>query len=756
MRASRVLALFSLLFLTITSIPKDSSAQWMNTWKYRRPVYFHGCTDSLEDYQVLISLDGSFDFSRTKEDGSDIEFSTWSGGMPIPFWVETWEPSSLKAHIWVEVPLATISDTSLYMYYGDSAEVSVSNALETFVRYEGFDKYHVGATPRTVNPGEWTRYTSNPVLSEGPPGAWDDHGATFASVIYDSLAAEFRMYYHGFSGSTHQIGLAVSPNGINWTKYAGNPVLTPGPDAWDANQVRVPMVWKEGLTDYRMIYTGAGSGGMRVGYATSTDGITWTKHPSNPVFNDPTWASGDTENWGVMKVGSEYLMWYSDFGLRQSGIAVSTDLVNWTPYQSAPIFSSSGDPSDYRYSQYCPFSFRHGGYYYVLMPSYTAEANYSRNYMYRSASPYFPESDRELIRIVRTVGEEGQWDDHDGDTPFVFTLDIERTQFYNNELWCYYSSEGGSDLWKEGLFIESDIDAALAPAPLPADYLDWVSAGDITVVDDPVRYGSRSLCQYDGSGSLATQLKGFFSGQESGRVSAWMRRASTSAGDYDIYLYGGTALGCVAGMGRDGDFHYWDGAFHPTGIPWSIDTWYLITIYFDAASGLFDFTVLDGSMSELVRVDDIPFGNPSPDIDQAMFYTSSGYTGYAYMDGFRLSKWCGEEFLVTLGEEEAYSTGIGDMPPLISMELHQNYPNPFNPVTTIRYHVGIRSHVVIAVYDVNGRFVSRIFEGLAGPEISTVTWDGTNDNGAPAASGIYFCRLRAGEQSLSRKMILLR
>ena len=93
---------------------------------------------------------------------------------------------------------------------------------------------------------------------------------------------------------------------------------------------------------------------MQVGYATSTDGISWTKHASNPVFNDPTWATGATENWGVMKVGSEYLMWYTNFGMRQSGIAVSTDLVNWTPHTTGPIFASSGIASDDRYSQFCP------------------------------------------------------------------------------------------------------------------------------------------------------------------------------------------------------------------------------------------------------------------------------------------------------------------------------------------------------------------------------------------------------------------
>ena len=90
------------------------------------------------------------------------------------------------------------------------------------------------------------------------------------------------------------------------------------------------------------------------------------------------------------------------------------------------------------------------------------------------------------------------------------------------------------------------------------------------------------------------------------------------------------------------------------------------------------------------------------------------------------------------------------------MELGQNYPNPFNPVTTIRFRTGSSTYAVIDVYDVNGRFVSRIFEGTAGPEKNTVTWDGTNGRGVPVSSGIYFCRLRAGEQALSRKMILLR
>ena len=240
---------------------------------------------------------------------------------------------------------------------------------------------------------------------------------------------------------------------------------------------------------------------------------------------------------------------------------VSTDLVTWAPYQPGPIFVSSGVPTDDRYSQFCSFSFKYGGYYYVLMPSYTSISNYSRNYLYRSSSPYFPTSDRHLVRITRTVGPDGAWDDHDGDTPCILTLDIQRTKFYNNQIWCYYSSEEGNDLWKEGLMIEPNIATALTDKPLPNLGFSWSISGDITVVNNPVHLGQRSVRQRDPSATLSTQLSRTFLPMNAGRVSAWMRRTSTSAGDYDIYLYGSAALACVAGLGRDGDFHYWNGSF---------------------------------------------------------------------------------------------------------------------------------------------------------------------------------------------------
>ncbi len=737
------------IFLALTA---PARAQWLSGWSSRETLaVFNPSGEELADYPVRVTLDSAFAFEDAGEDGRDIRFTSVDGTTLIPFWVEEWNPENEKAGFWVRIPAIPPGGTNVYLYYGNPAAVSASDGAATFDLYDGFED------PDAINPGVWTRYSGNPLITEGASGEWDDHGSTFASVMWDESAGEFRMYYHGFAYSgAHQIGLATAPSPEGpWTKYSGNPIVTPGPESWDSHSVRVPMVWKEDTT-YHMVYTGYNGSAYQIGYATSSDGIDWTKYEGNPVFNDPAWANNETENWGVIKVGEEYLMWYCDFGMRQSGIAVSTDLVNWTPYQTEPIFASSGDTNDDRYSQYCPFTFKYADQYYVLVPSYNGSWNYSKYYLYRSSSPYFPESDRHLVRIAHTVAPEGEWDDHDNDTPFVFTFDVQRSLFYNDELWCFYSAEGGINHWKEGLLIETDIEAALADAPLPGED-GWVASGVIDIVDTPVHSDSLSVHHYDDFTSGATTITRFFSQKESGAVEAWMRRDSTSNGDYDIYLYqdstdaGDSALACVAGLGRDGDFHYWDGDFHPTGVLWDVDRWYLVTIAFDAAAAGYTFMVHDTTLAELVRVEDIPFGSAAEYIDKAMLYTSMGYLGNCYADDFRIRPWCGsrmEGAIVVAVEEE-------DIPAASSV-LHQNHPNPFNPSTTIRYHLFKDCRVSLIVYNSLGQKVATLVDGhrKAGPGMAR--WNGRDDSGREAASGIYLYRLKAGSFSEARKMILLR
>jgi uncharacterized repeat protein (TIGR01451 family) len=641
---------------------QDATPWYDPAWNYRRPVTITNNGTAQTNYQVLVKLDASFDFSHARPDGGDLRVTAADGTTGLSYWIEDWLPALNKAWIWVKVPTLDVGTTTLYLYYGNAAAASTANGRSTFIAYDGFEDYAVGAIPTgySGNPGQWTRYPGNPVLTVGAAGQWDASGSTFASVIYDETAGEYRMYYHGFgtvspcTGSC--VGLATSPDGLTWTRYASNPVMTPTPSTWDAGGVRVPMVWKEGPNDYRMIYTGRATGGaMQIGYATSTNGINWTKSASNPVFNDPTWANNSTENWGVIKVGSQYLMWYSDLiAPRESGIAVSTNLTSWTPYQSTPIFATSGVPSDYRYSQFCPFTFYYGGYFYVLMPSYTSVSDYSRYYLYRSSSPYFPESDRTLVRIAHGTSPSG-WDSVDNDTPMVLTDDIERTILHNNQLWTYYASIGAGNKWQEGLLIETNIGAALAPADLPGTGLAWTVTATapsyVQVTDTPVHQGVRSINQYDSSTTAATQLRGTFANVVQGSVGAWMRRASTSAGDTDLYLYS-SVLSAVAGLGRNGKFHYWDGTFHDTTVSWQVNTWYLVTLTFNTDTDTYSLVVFDGNLNEIVRVNNIAFGNTGSDIYAAVLYTDSPFNGNAYADDFRVQAAMETEPVVQVGAEQ--------------------------------------------------------------------------------------------------------
>jgi hypothetical protein len=88
--------------------------------------------------------------------------------------------------------------------------------------------------------------------------------------------------------------------------------------------------------------------------------------------------------------------------------------------------------------------------------------------------------------------------------------------------------------------------------------------------------------------------------------------------------------------------------------------------------------------------------------------------------------------------------------------LCQNVPNPFNPLTRITYHVPRESAVSIRVYDVGGRLVRTLFDGVADPGRHAAVWDGLSDSGVSVSSGVYFCTMEAPGLHESRKLTLLK
>jgi len=197
------------------------------------------------------------------------------------------------------------------------------------------------------------RSDCNPVLSYGVSGLWDDYTVIPGPVIWDG--SQYILYYTASDGSRYRIGAATSTDGLNWTKYASNPVLdVSGSGEWDDNYVGWCEVMFDGST-FHMWYTGHSGTYYQIGYASSPDGFAWTKDASNPVVGRG--ASGEFDYYHayvptVAEYDGELHMWYggrqSASSDRRIGHATSTDGVTWTKDAGSPYLSPDlSDESSY-------------------------------------------------------------------------------------------------------------------------------------------------------------------------------------------------------------------------------------------------------------------------------------------------------------------------------------------------------------------------------------------------------------------------
>ena len=164
----------------------------------------------------------------------------------------------------------------------------------------------------------WTKDTvSNPVFVPGAPGEWDDAGVAPGTVLIqgDTL----KMWYSGRQANQpERTGYATSTDGVTWTRYPGNPVIEAGsPGSWDDQWQAPPEVLFDG-TEYRMWYCG----NVSLGYAPSADGLSWTKYHNNPILRPEAsgWEQGVIYCSAIVESDGVYRYWYS--GGSQIGFAV--------------------------------------------------------------------------------------------------------------------------------------------------------------------------------------------------------------------------------------------------------------------------------------------------------------------------------------------------------------------------------------------------------------------------------------------------
>ena len=102
------------------------------------------------------------------------------------------------------------------------------------------------------------------------------------------------------------------------------------------------------------------------------------------------------------------------------------------------------------------------------------------------------------------------------------------------------------------------------------------------------------------------------------------------------------------------------------------------------------------------------------------------------------------DILNSIEKNYTYSTPI-------RFSLEQNYPNPFNPITTIPFTITSRSFVSLKIFDLLGREVDILINGILPAGSFSCKWDATGKT-----SGIYFCCLQSGSYTETKKLIVLR
>ena len=170
----------------------------------------------------------------------------------------------------LEDPYVVKNGSTYHMYAEDKADVPFRNIR----------KYHSSDCESWVDDGDVFD-----VQAGGVPADWEADDVS-SPIVWIEASTWYLLYEGRGGGFGGKIGLATSPDGINWTRDASNPVLDAGAAGeWDETNVVPDDITKVGAT-YYMIYHGYGASGPTgwwVGMATATSLTSWSRDSRNPI-----------------------------------------------------------------------------------------------------------------------------------------------------------------------------------------------------------------------------------------------------------------------------------------------------------------------------------------------------------------------------------------------------------------------------------------------------------------------------------------
>ncbi len=231
----------------------------------------------------------------------------------------------------------------------DAVDVLNPSVIRQDDAYYNFFSGYDGKTWRTglAVSGDGVNWSKEGEILSPDQGGWEGSAiAANGSAIRDESGI---LYYYQAGDRTVQIGLARSRNGHQWVKN-GPPVLAVGPyGSWDERGVADPYVIRAGR-DYYMFYLGMDRARrQRLGVAESRDGVNWYELRSNPILELGDYGAFDEKGLGepaVWTARGYYWMLYTgrDRGeVRRLGLAQSRDGVRW---RKLPTVIAGGEPWD--------------------------------------------------------------------------------------------------------------------------------------------------------------------------------------------------------------------------------------------------------------------------------------------------------------------------------------------------------------------------------------------------------------------------
>lgn len=156
--------------------------------------------------------------------------------------------------------------------------------------------------------------------------------------------------------------------------------------------------------------------------------------------------------------------------------------------------------------------------------------------------------------------------------------------------------------------------------------------------------------------------------------------------------------------------------FRDSGVTPAVDYWYAVTAYDDGSQN---------------------WARPGKALESGRWWTWTGYS------------------VAGVTGPSTVATGVAAAVPG-KFALEQNVPNPFNPSTTIRFSVPTAEQVTLSIYAPNGQLVRTLVDGTVQAGVHELVWNGVDQTGRPAASGVYVYRLNGEQRTITKRMVLVR